>query len=81
MFTGALYSSYIRLDATLVEPLLRAADYLQMPCLTAACVTYIRSHLVQAAPVEVCSTVLLPLEAPALRDACLTLSSTCAAFS
>ena len=50
---GALYSGSIKVNPTVVEPLLRTADYLQMPCLSAACVAYIRKHLVKSAPVEV----------------------------
>ncbi|KAK9802747.1 hypothetical protein WJX73_006909 [Symbiochloris irregularis] len=50
---GALYSCRLRIEAAQVEFLLRVGDYLQMPCISEACVDYIIRHCVSLAPVQV----------------------------
>ncbi|KAK9813290.1 hypothetical protein WJX72_011933 [[Myrmecia] bisecta] len=49
---GALYSRSILLSAETVEACYRAADYLQMPCILAACVEYIHAKLLPVMPLE-----------------------------
>lgn len=50
---GALYRKSIDLCPNNVEPILRTADYLGMPCLVEACQQYIRSQLVAHCPTAV----------------------------
>ncbi|KAK9806302.1 hypothetical protein WJX72_009380 [[Myrmecia] bisecta] len=63
-----LISREIELSAETVEACYRAADYLQMPCISTACATYIKEQILPDAPLDV-HAFARDLPAPELQAA------------
>lgn len=57
---GALYSRSIYLKPATVEMTLRAAVFLEMPCIIEACVAFIKKYVIKQAPLEVIKRSISP---------------------